>query len=216
MTGKLPCTCQEPCLVELDMGCPVIDNEDDERSHLSRPGTPHTPAQSTTSTSTSTTTSRQRLIHNLKHLGWSPLRCYRVGTKSPSHQEIATLFRPQLPSPPPRDNKAQDTDDNHKNNPRYPNNYDPRFTYRAAESGGTEQVIEPKESLELEQSKIDACTTTPTPLNNNNDHENSSTEPPSTTSQQYNQVRDWCLVLSRIAQTVNTTLGLPSNIFSTA
>jgi hypothetical protein len=122
------------------------------------------------------------LLNNLRRFGWSPLRCYGVGTESPSHEEIETLFR-------------TDTTASGAVRP-----HDPRLTYRSSESGGTEQIIEPKESLELEHSKIklgivkDAATNMET-------------------SSQYYKVRNWCLALSNIAQSVNKTLGLPPNIF---
>jgi isopenicillin N synthase-like dioxygenase len=171
MTSIFPCTCQEPCLVDLDISAPDFAE-------------------------TANTTSRALLLNNLKRFGWTPLRCFGVGTESPSHEAIQNLFRMD---------HDHTSDTSGFENGAFRHRYDPRLTYRAAESGGHEQIIEPKESLELEQSKLIA------PQN----EKDSPTEDHVTTlsSSHYDKVRNWCLAMSGIAQKVNSLLGLPPNIF---
>lgn len=117
------------------------------------------------------------LLNNLRQYGWSPIRCSSVGVKSPSHETIRNMFQRR---------NGKDTSSSSVA-------HDARLSYRAAESGGTEQMVEPKESLELELSKA----------NRNRDSH----------SLQYNIIQSWGLSMSRIAHGVNGSLGLPQNIF---
>ena len=71
------------------------------------------------------------------------------------------------------------------------------YEYRSAESGGTEQAVEPKESLEVKLSSIDVMAASkPT---------TKQTEGSSVNSNNIHQVDLWCLGLSKIAHLVCNT-----------
>lgn len=71
--------------------------------------------------------------------------------------------------------------------------------YRALESGGS-MAVEPKESLELEQSQIPVV------------HGSVDSNRPGASALGFQQVKDWCLTLSKIAHVVNQMLDIPSNL----
>ena len=105
--------------------------------------------------------SSEILVKNLQIHGWSPI-IIELNQDSPSRQQILDLFQRKG---------------------------DYKFTYRSSESGAVgEKSIEPKESLEVQLSKV--------LLDNNNNNNNSLEE-------------KWCLGLSKIAHRVCECLDLP-------
>lgn len=125
-------------------------------------------------TTTADNDARKQLQSNLELLGWSPIQCQNVGVVSPSRERIRSLF-----------SDASTTETTKRSS---------KLKYRSMESGGTEQAIEPKESLELELSKL---------------METDDTDSDTT----YRQVKEWCESLSNIAHTVNSLLDIPPNTF---
>ena len=103
--------------------------------------------------------SSEILVKNLQVHGWSPI-VIELNQDSPSRRQILELFQQK--------NVSQST-----------------YTYRSSESGAIgEKSIEPKESLEVELSKV--------LLDNSNSLE-----------------KNWCLGLSKIAHRVCECLDLP-------
>lgn len=115
------------------------------------------------------------LLKNLKCWGWSPISFRLPDVPAPTAQAIRNLFT---------------TSKNSIQVP-VPVGVSERLQYRSQESGGGSSSVEPKESLELQFSKID--------------YSDSVSEP-------YQQVREWCCALNRIAQEVNRILELPPNL----
>jgi hypothetical protein len=162
----VPCTCRAPPCVEITTR-QLQSMGEEEGDENGTAASIITPQEES---------SRHSLLQqNLQTFGWSPIRCRKVGYTVPSHDDIQRIFT---------SSGNADVDD--------------RLTYRAQEEsgGGGHQAIEPKESLELEQSKI---------LRNVDDDDPKSAD--------YCQVRDYCLGLSRIAHTVNRILDIPPNVF---
>jgi hypothetical protein len=81
----------------------------------------------------------QQLLQNLRHFGWSPIQVRVPFCPPPTQAEIAQLF--------------------HKNDgsTKHPS-YNKEWIYRSAESGGSETLIEPKESLEVSHKTTTAST----------------------------------------------------------
>jgi len=225
MTGNLPCTCEVPCLVELDCGRTKTTTDGRRVKTSKEREDPKSMDQSDDDHDRNNNTkknnddedfdldvnavdrklSREKLWTNLKRYGWSPIRCYGVGTKAPSREDIVPVFQSDHPS---TDDSTNGTTLNHHHH-----HYDPRLTYRAAESGGGgigQPSIEPKESLELEYRKIGRRKKQ---YEDDEDDEKDAISHRMTTETSYEKIEGWCLALSKIAQAVNRILDLPPNIF---
>lgn len=127
----------------------------------------------------------EKLTFNLQTTGWSPILVQNPGFPVPTHDEIEQLFR---------------------GDSAITNTHPLLLTYRSSESGGTEQEIEVKESLELERNKAMFTTT---------NHQNNETDGPNETVG-IEKVKSWCLGLSSIARIVSCDiLKLPPNTFYT-
>lgn len=130
-------------------------------------------------------TSKALLLENLSQLGWSPVQWEDPRVPPPTSNGIRNLFVST------NHDENQNQQDHHHQHSRH------RLKYRSEESGG-KMTVEPKESLELEQSQLY--------------HSNDEQDDDAAASLEYQQVKEWCLTLSKIAQVVNQMLDIPPNV----